>query len=351
MTPGPPAPAVSPLPRPKKHVPHLKPLDEEEDEDRPRRRRSVAGTSGKAVASLVLGILSFLAPVLLSIFAVLLGLLGLREINRSNERLGGRGLAITGLVTGLVSCLMVIPIFYVIQGIRKENARVEEVRNAASKIQSLNNLKNISLAMHNFNDTYKRLPPAVVYSQDGRPLYSWRVLLLPFLEEGALYAQFKLNEPWDSPNNIQLLSQMPKIYKPPVPGKTNEPHATFYQAFDGPGAAFESGVQNGLRPFPLAGNVLESGQVMRIPASFPDGTSNTIMFVEAAEAVPWTKPADVPFNPNLPLPKLGGLFTNGFCVGMADASAVFIPRTVSETTLRAAITRNGGEELGADWPR
>jgi hypothetical protein len=73
------------------------------------------------------------------------------------------------------------------------------------------------------------------------------------------------------------------------------------------------------------------------------------MVVEASTAVPWTKPVDVPFNPNGPLPKLGGLFRDGFYVALGDGSTRFISRTISETTLRAAITRNGGEVLGPDW--
>jgi len=157
---------------------------------------------------------------------------------------------------------------------------------------------------------------------------------LPFIEQGALgalYNQFHLDEPWDSPHNIKLLDKMPKIYAPPRGVKNKVKYGTFYQAFVGNGAAFDQ------------------KQEMSIPRSFPDGTANTILLVEASKAVPWTKPEDIPYNPKKPLPKLGAAFDNGFFVLMADASTRFIKNTISKETLHAAITRAGGEVLGSDW--
>jgi hypothetical protein len=174
------------------------------------------------------------------------------------------------------------------------------------------------------------MPPAVVYGKDGRPLYSWRVLVLPYIEYQELYDSFKLDEPWDSPNNLPLLEQMPKIFEShgkPAP----EPYTTYYQVFVGPGAAFEG--KDGL---PLA--------------DFTDGTSNTLFIVEAAEAVPWSKPADLAFAPDRPLPELGGLFADGFNAAFADGSVHFFPKEVSEDKLRALITRNGGERVYPDDP-
>src|SRR5262249_33685587 len=154
-------------------------------------------------------------------------------------------------------------------------------------------------------DTYKgRLPPPAICSKDGKPLLSWRVAILPFIEQKALYDQFKLDEPWDSPPNLKLLDKMPKIYAPVGGVKTKAPHSTFYQAIVGPGAAWE------LRPRPNAG--LFNAEGMRFPADFRDGTSNTILVVEGREAVPWTKPEDVRYDPKKAPPKLGGLFKDGF---------------------------------------
>jgi hypothetical protein len=152
------------------------------------------------------------------------------------------------------------------------------------------------------------------------------VALLPFLEEGQLYREFHLDEPWDSEHNKKLLARMPKVYAP-VRGKTKEPYTTFYQAFYGKGAAFEE------------------GEVMRIPASFSDGTNVTILFVEAAEPVPWTKPVDLPYSPDKPLPKLGGLFKDVFHVVFVGGPSRPIKKTIKEKTLRALITRAGGEPI------
>jgi hypothetical protein len=186
--------------------------------------------------------------------------------------------------------------------------------------------------MHNYHDTHGRLPPAVVYGADGKPLVSWRVLILPFIEQLDLYEQFRLDEPWDSPHNLRLLSQMPRTYAPP-PGKAWKvpPYHTVCHVFVGPGTAFEG--QEGLQ----------------FPSDFPDGLSNTLLFVEAGEPVPWTKPEDLPYDPERPLPELRCLFHDGFRACMADASRRFVPKRTNQATLRAAITRNGGDAPGPDW--
>jgi hypothetical protein len=196
------------------------------------------------------------------------------------------------------------------------------------KAESQNNLRQLGLAMHNYHDNTLPhcLPPPALTSKKGKPLLSWRVALLPYLGQGNLYKEFQLDEPWDSPHNKKLLAKMPKVYAP-VRGNTREPYSTYYQAFVGPGAAFEVGKQ------------------MRIPASFPDGTSTTILFAEAGEAVPWTRPADLPYDPKKPMPKLGGLFPDGFHVGMGDGSTFWVNRGFEERHLRLAITRDDGEAL------
>jgi len=91
------------------------------------------------------------------------------------------------------------------------------------------------------------------------------------------------------------------------------------------------------------------GEAVRLKDGFPDGTSNTILFVEAGDPVPWSKPEEILYDPDGPLPQLKGLFKNGFRAGMADGSRRDIRYDISEATLRAAITRNGGETLGPDW--
>jgi len=140
--------------------------------------------------------------------------------------------------------------------------------------------------------------------------------LLPFFEQDELYKQFHMDEPWDSPHNIQLLPKMPLTYGP-YKGKPSGNGMTYFQVFVGPGAAFE-------------------GTTALTFADFKDGTSNTIMFAEAWDAVPWTKPEDLPFDPNGPLPRLGGIMKDGsFRTAFADGSVHDIPKGVREETIRA----------------
>jgi Protein of unknown function (DUF1559) len=157
---------------------------------------------------------------------------------------------------------------------------------------SMHRLGNLGHAMQSYADrNEKRFPSAAIWDKDGHPLLSWRVLLLPDLGKKELFAEFHLDEPWDSPHNLALLPLMPRDYESPddVHHKT-EPFTTFYQVFVGEGTAFEG--KKGLR----------------FPEDFPKGDSKTILIVEAGKAVPWTKPEDLVYEPNQPLPPLGGIF-------------------------------------------
>jgi RNA polymerase sigma factor (sigma-70 family) len=202
---------------------------------------------------------------------------------------------------------------------KEEGAKAE----AADRQRSLNNLKQLALAMHYYHDAYGTLPPAALYSKDGKALLSWRVLVLPYVEEEKLFKEFKLEEPWDSEHNTKLLAKIPKVFAP-VRGKEKDGPGTYYQVFTGTGAAFEG--KRGTRI-----------------ADFLDGTSNTILIAEAAETVPWTKPADLPFDPAKAVPKLGGLFGGDFHFALADGSVQFGRKDVDEKVLKAFITRAGGE--------
>jgi hypothetical protein len=208
---------------------------------------------------------------------------------------------------------------------------VAKVREAAARLQSANNLKQLTLAIITYADTYMQMPPAATYDKNGKPLLSWRVLILPFIEQEELYKEFHLDEPWDSDHNKKLLAKMPQVYAPVGGMKTKEKFATFYQGFYGKGAAWEG------------------TKGLRFPADFVDGTSNTILLVEAAKPVPWSKPEDIPFDAGKLWPKVGGQFKNGFNAALADGSVRFLTRKLTEATFRAAITRNGGEVLGDDW--
>jgi hypothetical protein len=189
---------------------------------------------------------------------------------------------------------------------------------------SSNNLKQIVLSFHNHNDAYGNLPTDIL-DKDGKPLLSWRVAILPFVEEQPLWKQFKMDEPWDSPNNKKLIEKMPKLYAPVrIKAKAGE---TFYQVFTGEKA-------------PFGGKMKPS-----IPGSFPDGTSNTGMVFEAGDPVIWTKPADLAFDEKKALPKLGGLFDGEFHVGMADGSVKLLKKDADEKELKKLIMPGDGESI------
>src|SRR5262249_33763649 len=97
------------------------------------------------------------------------------------------------------------------------------------------------------------------------------------------------------------------------------------------------------------GAAFEEGKTLKLDDSFPDGASNTLLFVEAGVPVLWTKPDEITYDPTGPLPRLRGLFKDGFRACTADGTRRFVRYDTSQAALRAAITRNGGEELTPDW--
>jgi prepilin-type processing-associated H-X9-DG protein len=208
----------------------------------------------------------------------------------------------------------------------------QAAREAARRAQCVNNEKQIGLALHNYVSAHDgRFPRPALTGRDGKPLLSWRVELLPYMEADALYRRFHLDEPWDSPHNKALLESMPTLFTCPsapraAAGLTN------YAVFSGRGALFEPGVDVNL-------------------ASVTDGTSNTIAVVELKQGVPWTKPDDLPFDPaaqNSPLFGAGSFHPGGLNVLFADGSVLFLKATIKPETLRARITRSGGERVAPD---
>jgi len=222
--------------------------------------------SRKAVVSLILGVFSLFCNVLAGLPALLLGIWALRDISRSGGRLSGQGLAIAGIVAAcactLLSCVIAVPV-----GIGILVPAVQKIREAAVRAESMNNLKQIALAMHAYHDAnHGRFPAAAICDKNGKPLLSWRVAILPYIGQEPLYRQFKLDEPWDSPHNIQLLGHLVKTYRSPGDMVTPPDH-THYQVFVGNGAAFDKTRRYGM-------------------PDFRDGLSNTVLIVEADKAVP-----------------------------------------------------------------
>ena len=199
---------------------------------------------------------------------------------------------------------------------------VMESRAAGQRLQQLKNTMHIGIAMIMYEQANRSFPPAVI-EKDGRPLLSWRVAILPFLEADALYRQFHLDEPWDSPHNLEVAKTMPSYFQSPdspSDGKTR------VMLFTGKGAAFDGGKKV-------------------CTADIRDGTSNTILCVEAGpdKAVPWTKPEDLAFDPENPLAALGKVSPQGIVAAFFDGSMHLLK--VDNKTLKALITPDGGEPV------
>ena len=203
---------------------------------------------------------------------------------------------------------------------------VQAAREAARRSQCTNNLKQLGLGLQNHHDVYKTFPPSAIGDKDGKPLLSWRVAILPFLGEKNLYDRFHKDEPWDSEHNRTLIAQMPAYYR--NPSSSAGPGLSDYLAITGPGLLFD-------------------GTKGKSFSSITDGTSNTILVVEAdpSRAVTWTKPEDLKFDAEQPLAGLGNAHPGGFLVGMVDGSVQFISKTIAPNTFKALLTIAGGESV------
>ena len=231
----------------------------------------------------------------------------------------GLTLAFVGLaLLALVAALLLAPAF---PGVRKRR------RSPCS-----NNLKQMGLALHSYHDVWNCLPPAHVADEQGRPMHSWRVLILPYLDQQALYELYDFDQPWDSPNNREVAQQMPSVFRCPE-DRFAGPTDTSYVTLVGPGALCE-------------------GTTPTTFADVTDGSSNTLAVVEMSDSgILWTEPRDLDaeqmrFTINAP----GGVGIRSNHPGgaealMLDGSVRFLCDEISSDQLNALITRAGAEPL------
>ena len=196
----------------------------------------------------------------------------------------------------------------------------------AERMRSSNNLRHLLIALHNYHDTHGRFPTDV-RDRDGKPLLSWRVQILPYVEEENLYKQFRLDEPWDSPHNRPLAARMPKVFRSPRQAAALKDRTT-YLAPLGTGLMWDS--PTGLKITHVT-----------------DGTSNTIALVEADDdrAVIWSKPEDITIDRRNPTTGLLGHYGEGFQAALADGSVRFVKKGIDPAVLWALFTRAGGEKV------
>jgi hypothetical protein len=223
----------------------------------------------------------------------------------------------------------------------------ETVRDIALRIQSGNNLKQIGLAMEQYEETHNRPPPLAVCRPDCTPLLSWRVLLLPHLEQQALFAEFKLDEPWDGPHNVRLLDRIPNVYRSPYAPPKGDPTGTHYQVFAGPGTLWGDRNPAGQHPriylpgWPATTQVAVFDPPFRLADLRKAG--DTILVVEAADPVPWTKPVDLDYRPAADraapdeMVRRIGPTRFGFSARMADGTVRRFPNAMSPDKLDSLI--------------
>lgn len=202
----------------------------------------------------------------------------------------------------------------------------EKDQEAADRKLDANKLKQLGLAFQlqeavevGIAGPFTRIPGGV------NPDLSMRVDLLPYMDQDALHRQIDRGQAWDSPRNAPFTGQIVRELQSPL--TPNAGNATPYRAFVGGGALFDA---DG-KPFSLT--------------SIPDGASNTILLVHAAEAVPWAKPEELAYSPTAPLPKLGAAVgPTGYNVLMADGSVRWL-KNPPEQTLRLLIEKADGNVI------
>lgn len=206
---------------------------------------------------------------------------------------------------------------------------LRSARRTAKRMQSMNNLKQIMLALHNYHDLHGHLPAARILGPDGKHFHSWRVALLPYLEQKALYDAYRFDEPWDSPHNSKLAETVIPVYVDPA---SDEPsHCTSYFLVIDGGTGFSS------KP------AAEGPKF----ADIRDGLSNTVMVVSAQRKTPWSKPDDLSLEALLASYEDGevSLGSGGpqFLAGMADGAVRAVPRTTGKGQLKSWLQISDGK--------
>ena len=224
------------------------------------------------------------------------------------------------------------------------------------RLEASGHAREIGFALLEYEQARKRLPPAVIHGPDGQPWHSWRVLILPFMEGGeAVYDQYRLDEPWDGPNNSKLLDQMPAIYRDPVHGASDDYYTHFAavtgdgMAFSLEGGRFDGDAANAERAAKTAGRQL---------SEFTDTLANVIVVgsVDPKREIPWMKPEDIVVGDDFPgigrdggfaAPHASGTDRAGIFL-LGDSMVYGISTAADAELLRKSFTIAGGELVDED---
>ena len=203
-----------------------------------------------------------------------------------------------------------------------------KTRSAAMSAQSKNNMKQIGVAIYNYHFTYENLPVGEkdgIKFSEGSPLLSWRVHILPFIEQQELYDRFKLDEPWDSEHNIKLLNEMPFVYANPA----------------------QKGLQNKtVYRVPAGDNSILGGNSVIGLKDILDGTANSAMVLDVGPemAIEWTKPDSLPIDAANVVSSFGDL-NKVITVLLSDGSVLDIPLSMENDKWKLFLDYKDGEAL------
>ena len=233
----------------------------------------------------------------------------------------GQALVRWGVILGII-----------LVGIALFSPAIRTSRGAARRAQCVYNLKQIAVALNNYEQEYGALPPAYTVDAEGRPLHSWRTLILPYCwpELQSLYQSIVLTKPWDDPVNAQALKTATRFYQ--CPAATIKSNETTYLAIVAPGGCFLP------------------DQPRRL-AEISDGTANTLMVIEVDDdhAVPWMAPVDADDALVLSFgPKTKSHHVGGVNASFVDGTVRFLKNTILAPVRRALISIAGHEEIRAD---
>jgi len=271
--------------------------------------------------AIVAGYCALLArwPLLFGLLTIPIGLLGLAYCaKKAGAKVDGWSV-VTLIVIGVVLVALLLP--------------ATQMARSGPRHPCLNNLHRVGIALGNYHARHLCYPPPYVADAQGRPLVSWRVLLLPYLERKDLYDQWKKHsdEPWNGPHNSKLSKTVLELFH--CPSDTGPPTETSYVAVVGHDTIW-----------PGTGKVNDS--------KITDGLSNTLILVEVANSgINWMEPRDLDFGNRSPgINPSSGLGVSsshpGFvCVTFADGRSTTLEQTITEEQLQALLTIAGGEQM------
>jgi len=201
----------------------------------------------------------------------------------------------------------------------------QQIRGPHRRPPCQNNLRQLSLAMIHYESQHMHFLPSYVADENGKPMHSWRVLLLPYLEQQELYDRYDMDEPWDGPNNSKLHDEVVELYR--CPNSSNEKNCTDYVLITGRGTAFDGG------------STVNFGGVT-------DGSSNSILITEVfGESFHWMKPQDITVEQFVSTthPKAKSNHEGARNVSLFDGSTYAVDLNAAPEELRKLATINDGQ--------